>query len=241
MEQQLSFYNAQFSYYNHNDYLKVQLDVNSEDKILAVGYKTSNKEFSKEIGQLISQIVGKRIEDISFGQLGLFSIPAFTVWMAIQDYVEGLHQNFNSYGGNPEELICRCKKIDKSTLQASIDKNQADKKKIIEQLQVSQICGGCKDQFESLLAQSSWRQSYFADVPNSRWIDNIHAALSRAALDDQQPLPSMSYEVIRYQNNNVKLRASGDRNGLNRFELTEKLQNFLQEKIHPEIKVSVVL
>lgn len=244
-KKELSFYNASFTYESHDGLLQVQLDINSEDKILNVGFNNtieqSVKNICQQLEELENKIIGKYIHDLSFLNLGLLSIPALTVWLAIQDYTNGLNQTFEAYGANPDQLICRCKGIDKATLQASIDRHEADKKKVVNELQISQICGGCKSQFENILAQSTWRQDYFADIPNSRWIENIQVALSRSSLGQSKPLPLMSYEVIRYQSNKVKLRATGDRNGLNRFELTQILQEFLQEKIHPQISVSVVL
>lgn len=240
MENQLSFFNAQFLYQGDNEQLHVQLDISSEDKILGFGFKTSNDKFLPELIKFKNNFTGKRIDEISFDNLGTLSIPALTFWMAIQDYDQSLHQKFESYGGNPDQLVCRCMRVDKEMLQKSIDTFEADKKKITESLMVSQICGGCRPLVEKLLAESSWRKDYFADIPNHRWVDNIHAALSRSHLGTKN-LPDMTCEVIRYQSNKVKLRVGGDRGGLNRFELTEKIQVFLRDRIHPEITVSVVL
>lgn len=238
----LSFYNASFKYESTSYFLELQLDIDAKDNISKIGASSNNSDWLEQIKQLKKDVIGQNIIDLNLNDFNRLNIPSFSLIMAIQDYTGQLHQTFSSYGNNADQVICRCQGIDVNKLEKSIENNQADKNKIIKELKISLVCGGCREEFNTFLANSNWRVEYFAEIPNLKWQEMIEAAFLRAKQTQSQLIPtSLEYKILKYQNNQVKLRVEGNREGQNRFELTEIVQNFLREKIHPEIKVSLVL
>jgi bacterioferritin-associated ferredoxin len=234
---QLPFFNASFTYQQGEDFFQVQLDIDNHDRIADVGYKTLNPQYALSMEKLIPDLMEKNITDIQANNPGLFNIPAITLKLALEDFTGEINQTFSDMGKQPSQIICRCKAIDKPALVQCIDKHEAKREEVIKECHVSQICGRCQPQFEQALEESPWRQHFFADKPNIRWIQDIERAMERW---QDESVPKLAYSLIRYQNNRVKLRANGERDGWKRHELTEKVQHYLRERIHPEINVSLV-
>lgn len=238
----LSYSNATFEYHQGDDFFEIQLDINAHDVVSKLGAKSSTQLWNDDFINLQDQIVGKSIHEIELNNTDKLNIPSLTYLMAVEDFKGQLHQNLKDYGKNTNQIICRCQGIDLAQLNKAVDKHQADLKKVTQDLKISLICGGCKKAYEQLVAASSWKKDFFADIANTRWIEMIDVAISRAKQIESPLIPKqLNYSIIKYENNKVKLRIDGDRNGKNRFELTQVMQNFLRQKVHPQIIVSVVV
>lgn len=239
---ELSYFNAQFSYLDGVNSFTIQLDISSKDIINDLGIVDKDFIWTQDFLRLKEQVLGKSINDLVIDDCDKFNAISMTLLMAIEDYTGHLHQNIKDYGKNTDELICRCQAVDLKELKTSIDKHSADAKKVIQELKVSLVCGGCRSAFDKIISMSDWKKNYFADIENSRWCEMIYSAFQRAKELNNPIIPlDLDYSIIKYQNNQVKLRVNGDRKGKNRFELTSEVEDFLKQKIHPEIKVSLVV
>lgn len=238
----LTYFNASFRYIDGPNYFEVQLDIDSNDVVTNIGAKSNTINWNESFKNLKESTINNSIHNLNFLELDRLNIVAFTTIMAIEEYTGKINQNSKDYGINTDKLICRCQGVDSTQLSKAIDIHQADVSKIIAQLKVSLVCGGCRPVVDKVIAASSWKKDFFADIENSRWQEMIDVAISRAKQLKNSMIPcELEYSIIKYQNNKVKLRVKGDRQGKNRFELTELVQLFLREKVHPEISVSIVL
>lgn len=220
-----------------DDSVKVFVDINSRDEVVDIGYKTDSGELEKLMEQICHKLKGQKATDSFYADHSdIFSLTDL-VCSEIKDRLEGKAGTcFSSDGrGVASQIICRCKGLDRQSLEKVIESTSADFSQTVESTGATLTCGGCTGEFEKLMQECEWMKNFFQGQSNIKWIRQIEKAVSESTV-----LNAFDMSLISYQANLVKFRLNGDRQGKKRDELTALIESSLRETIHPALKVSIV-
>lgn len=138
-------------------------------------------------------------------------------------------------GADPSRLVCRCLYMDRKALEEAFRSAKGDYKQALLECNASMICSSCsadvKEVYEGMSFEELERRA-------EQIRDSVGRSLEDFAMVSPPLFEKMRFEAVSAKKETVKIKVSGDRQGVSRGEIKTVLENYLKDQLEG-FKVSV--
>ncbi len=225
------------------DSFALEVFIDSTDTLYKVKYTAKDSSY-EGLGSSLDTLENRNINEvIELGTNDVFSpssLPADWILYSVKELIKA-HQGsditkLDTENVNIDELVCRCKFLDKKSIQDSFIEARGDFKKAILKTNASLICSSCSSDVRQIFEELDFPEE---KERVEKIKQNITEGLKDFAMFSPAEYAQTTLEVASVKGDTVKIKVNNRPEGLNRKQIKETLENYLGPKALEGIKLSV--
>lgn len=156
--------------------------------------------------------------------------------LLLKRYAGSDHTSSETRGFSPNELICRCESIDESAMKKAFEEERGNYKEAVLKSNAGMICSSCRKDLKAL-----YNSMTFEDIEErkKRVKAAVESSLSEFLIMCPPEYGKLEFEVSNIKEEKIKIKASGERNGLGRNQIKKTLENFIGKDALEGMVISV--
>lgn len=237
LSSRLTYFNAKYTLSFDNFSLTLFLDIDSSEKILGAMFD-SEGDVPEILVQELNVAMASDFKNISTMNSIIYELYTKT----LDSFTGRLTQNImNAKKYQSDTLICRCLGINEGKILELSLKYLGDRKKVVKECGISQVCGDCKTTFVDFLQSNQWAQYFYQGKSQADWIIESQRFLDQIYIPSNKTFNQLEKEVISFSQGLLKIKITGDRQAYKRAELHDLIYPYIQNQFGNDIKISLVL
>lgn len=243
MGHQIVFKNSDDSFGLGNPGIRVSFFLGKNDCIEDLKFlgiiTESNEVVAKEF---CNYMQGVSIYEVNFEDLDSKFLPyAHFLSVTIEHFLAGNHDPVTFKEQlDPTQIICRCNGITVNEVNKLVEENYGDLARVLKSSMMAQVCGNCLGDLKGFCESAEGYKDQYLGKNLLLWKELIKEELS--SMNSSLPVEyrGLYFELINFNEGLLKLRCSGDRDGLGRKDIAQTIRHHLQGKLQIPIETSIV-
>ena len=225
------------------DSFRLSIAVDSSDVLYQISYAAKSPSYEQvgpslaaiAQGKKSSQVLSLSRQDFSLEGLAIERV-LYSLKVLVKRYQGSDIYSEETTGVNVAELVCRCRFMDKRSLEAAFNETKGDFDKALLATNASMICSSCSQD-----VQAVYDGMHFEELEKkfARVAKQVQEALEDFAFVSPAQYSLLSFEVAGVKKGVVKIKAVGDRQGLGRSQIKKVLENFLTKDALEDLEISI--